>query len=303
MNQPKTSTLLPYILLLLATLFWSGNNIVARVTVQEVPPFSLTFWRVALALLVLTPFALPGVIRQWDVVKEHWKMVTFLGLLGVPIFNLFLNSAVQFTTAVNASLINGATPVLTVLLGWILYREGFGWRTVIGMIVAFAGITVIVVQGDLGVLRAFSFNPGDLLMLPAILSWAFYTLALRHKPKGLDGLPFLMMMMVVSMPVLAVFYALDLTAGRTFTLTTNNAVAIGYIALFPALLAFAFWNRGIAAVGAARGVQLQYLMPVWGALGGVVFLSEPFERYHWFGIALILVGVLLATRRKAAQTA
>lgn len=254
---------LPYVLLLLATLFWSGNNIVARVAVQEVPPFSLTFWRVGIALALLTPFALPGAIRQWHIIKQHWKMITFIGLMGVPTFNLLLNSAVQFTTAVNASLINGGTPALTVLLAWLFFREGFGWRTVVGMMVAFVGITAIVIQGDLGVLRTFAFNPGDLLMLPAIASWAVYTLCLRFKPADLDGLPFLMVMMAVSMPVLAAFYAVDLVGGRTFTLTTDTALSIGYIAVFPALLAFAFWNRGIASVGAARGVQLQYLMPVW----------------------------------------
>lgn len=298
MNKPANSLLVPYVMLLLATVFWSGNNIVARVTVQEVPPFSLTFWRVTIALLVVTPFALPGLIRQWPVVRQNWKIVTFLALLGVPTFNLFLNSAVQFTTAVNASLINGGTPVLTVLLAWIIYREGFGLRTFAGMLIAFAGITAIVVQGDLAVLRHLTFNPGDLLMLPAIGSWALYTLTLRHKPQGLDGLPFLMIMMVISMPLLVAFYALDLGAGRTFTLTTDNAVSIAYIAIFPALIAYAFWNAGIAAVGAARGVQLQYLMPVWGALGGVVFLSEPFEVYHLVGIALIFAGVWLATRRR-----
>ncbi len=298
MNKPANSLLVPYVMLLLATVFWSGNNIVARVTVQEVPPFSLTFWRVTIALLVVTPFALPGLIRQWPVVRQNWKIVTFLALLGVPTFNLFLNSAVQFTTAVNASLINGGTPVLTVLLAWIIYREGFGLRTFAGMLIAFAGITAIVVQGDLAVLRHLSFNPGDLLMLPAIGSWALYTLTLRHKPQGLDGLPFLMIMMVISMPLLVAFYALDLSAGRTFTLTADNAVSIAYIAIFPALIAYAFWNAGIAAVGAARGVQLQYLMPVWGALGGVVFLSEPFEIYHLVGIALIFAGVWLATRRR-----
>ena len=298
MKQTRYATLLPYVLLLLATLFWAGNNIVARVTVQEVPPFSLTFWRVTLALLILTPFALPGVIRQWSVIKRHWKMISFLGLLGVPTFNLFLNSAVQFTTAVNASLINGGTPALTVLLAWLIYREGFGWRMLVGMLVAFGGITAIIIQGDLGALRAFSFNPGDLLMLPAILSWAVYTLSLRHKPTDLGGLPFLMMMMVVSMPVLAAFYAFDLVGGRTFVLSTNNAISIGYIALFPALLAFAFWNRGIATLGAARGAQLQYLMPVWGALGGVLFLTEPFRLHHLVGIVLIFAGVFLATRRR-----
>ena len=134
MTQTRYATLLPYVLLLLATIFWSGNNIVARVTVQEVPPFSLTFWRVTLALLILAPFALPGVFRQWPVIKRHWKMITFLGLMGVPTFNLFLNSAVQFTTAVNASLINGGTPALTVLLAWVIYREGFGWRMLTGML-------------------------------------------------------------------------------------------------------------------------------------------------------------------------
>lgn len=298
MTQERQTVLLPYALLLLATVFWSGNNIVARVTVQEVPPFSLTFWRVAIALLLLAPFALPGVIRQWALIKQHWRMITFLGLMGVPTFNLLLNSAVQYTTAVNASLINGGTPALTVLLAFLLFREGFGWRMVGGMLVAFAGITAIVVQGDLGVLRALSFNPGDLLMLPAIASWAVYTLGLRFKPTDLDGLPFLMVMMVVSMPVLAAFYAVDLVGGRTFTLTLNNAVSIGYIALFPALLAFVFWNRGIAAVGATRGVQLQYLMPVWGALGGVLFLSEPFRLYHLIGIVLIFAGVFLATRKR-----
>jgi len=302
MTRLRDSVFIPYAMLLLATVFWSGNNIVARVAVQEISPFSLTFWRVTIALLALTPFALPGLIRQWPVVRRNWKTVTFLALLGVPTFNLFLNSAVQFTTAVNASLINGATPVLTVLLAFLLYREGFGARRLGGMVIAFAGITAIVIQGDLGVLRTLSFNPGDLLMLPAIGSWALYTLSLRLKPDGLDGLPMLWIMMVISMPVLVAFYAWDLAHGRTFAVDIDVVWQIGYIAIFPALIAYAFWNAGIGALGATRGIQLQYLMPVWGALGGVVFLAEPFEGYHLVGIALIFVGVWLATMTRAPKT-
>ncbi len=301
MTRFKDAAFIPYAMLLLATLFWSGNNIVARVAVQQVSPFSLTFWRVSIALLAVTPFALPGLIRQWPVVRQNWKIVVSLALLGVPTFNLFLTSAVQFTTAVNASLINGGTPVLTVVLAFILFREGFGLRTFVGMIVAFAGITAIVIQGDLAVLQTLSFNPGDLLMLPAISAWALYTLSLRFKPQGLDGLPFLMVMMVISMPLLAAFYAWDLAHGRTFAVTTDIAWQIGYIAIFPALIAYAFWNAGIGAVGATRGIQLQYLMPMWGALGGVVFLSEPFEVYHLVGIALIFAGVWLATSRRVRK--
>ncbi|WP_345544320.1 EamA family transporter, partial [Streptomyces chitinivorans] len=63
--------MLAYIGLVLTPLFWAGNAVIARGTVQHIPPLSMSFWRWIIALAILLPIGLPGVIRHRQVIRQH----------------------------------------------------------------------------------------------------------------------------------------------------------------------------------------------------------------------------------------
>jgi drug/metabolite transporter (DMT)-like permease len=292
----------PYLLLTLTTLFWGANVVVGRaVTGAEMPPVALSFWRWALAAAILLPFAGPSLWRQRDLVFKHWPILLVLSVTGVAIFNTLLYLALTMTTAVNASLIQGFLPALTVLVSWILLRQGTTLRAIAGMAVSMVGVVVVISRGDVAALFGLGANLGDLLMLPAMAAWALYNVLLRFRPTGLDPFAFILLTFLVGLVFVGGAYAIELAAGKTFALNGATGGAIAYVALFPALLAYIFWNRGVQAVGANAASQFHYLMPLWGSLLAVILLGEAFRLFHLAGIVLIFGGVYLATSTRRAN--
>jgi drug/metabolite transporter (DMT)-like permease len=168
----------PYLLLILATLFWSGNMVVGRAIHGEVPPFALAFWRWAIALALTLPFALSHARREWPRLKEEWKAVALLGLLGVGGYNTFAYIALQYTEATNASLLNSFSPVATIALSWAFLGKHLSGVEWLGVLISLSGVTVIVSRGELATLFALTPNVGDLWMLAAVLVWALHTIGL-----------------------------------------------------------------------------------------------------------------------------
>src|SRR5258707_1459692 len=104
----------PYILLALAGLFWSGNHIVGRAIAGIVPPIGISAARWLLPAIVLWPFAKPYLERDWPRIKSHWRLLLFLGVSGGAIFTVGHYVGLQYTTALNGSVLNSLSPVVIV---------------------------------------------------------------------------------------------------------------------------------------------------------------------------------------------
>ena len=218
----------PYLLLALATLFWAGNIVIARAMRADIPPVAMAFWRWSIAFAVVMPFAFRTLVRHRDVLRRSWLLLFLLGGVGVATYNTMCYIALQTTTATNGTLFNSLIPVFIVPIAWLLLRERIRPLQGFGVAISLAGVVVIVARGDLGNLRDLSFNAGDLWLLGAMVLWAFYTVALRFKPPELGTLPFLAAIILFGLPVLAVFYAIELASGVRFELTAANAVTLAY---------------------------------------------------------------------------
>lgn len=218
-------------------------------------------------------------------------------MLGVGIYNTLLYTALNSTTAVNAALLDSFSPAVTVFLTWLVAQEAIRGRTALGMFISLAGLLVVVTRGDLAVLAGFRFNAGDLLMIPAVVAWSLYTALLRLKPREFDGLALVLLTFLIGLVVVGAAYLWELSTGAGFVLTTEAAAALAYVGTLPSLAAYIFWNAGVLALGANRGVQFYNLVPVWGALLAVLLIGEDFRPYHVASMALILAGVWLATAR------
>lgn len=290
----------PWLLLVLATLFWGLNTVIGRMVVGDIPPVAMSFWRWTIATLILAPFALPILIRQRALVWAHWPILVLLSVLGVGVYNTVLYISLNSTTAVNAALLNGFSPVATVFFTWLAVREPIRWRTAAGMLVSLIGLVIVVTRGDWQVIAQFGFNRGDLLMIPAVLSWSLYTALLRFKPPELNGFAFILLTFLVGLVVVGAAYAVELSTGADFVLTTGNLAALLYVGTLPSLVSYMFWNAGVLALGANRGVQFYNLVPVWGTLLAVLLIGEAFRLHHLAGMVLIIAGVWLATARPAS---
>ena len=289
----------PYLLLVLTMLFWSGNFVLGRAVHEAFSPIALSFWRWTVALLILLPFVLPRLRAQWPLLRRHWKSLTLLSILGVVNSNTFAYTGLQYTTATNAVIMISTTPVIIVALSFLLLRLTItGWQA-LGIGVSLLGVLVIVVRGDLQTLFKQQLNSGDIWIMAAVLSWALYSVCLKWCPTGLPTLEFLVILMAIGVVVLTPLYAWDITV-RSHTLAINAVTlgSIAYVALFPSILAYLFWNQAVAELGANRAGQFLHLMPVFGALEATLLLGERLHAFHFGGIGLIALGIYLATVRR-----
>lgn len=136
----KKSFATPYVLL--TVLFWSDNMVIGRGLREAVPPLTLAFWRWTIAFLLVLPFALPHLRRQWPLLRAHWRAPLMLGLLGVGGYNTFAHIALQYTAATSATLIKSFTPLATIALAFAFLGERPAWVHLAGISLVFAGITV-----------------------------------------------------------------------------------------------------------------------------------------------------------------
>jgi drug/metabolite transporter (DMT)-like permease len=193
---------------------------------------------------------------------------------------------------------HGGTPIAIVVLSVVILHEKITRGEIVGIVLALAGVMTIVLKGDPSRLLQIDFNTGDILVLMSMFSWALYTVLLKWLPDGVGGSAFIFTLMALAVVMLAPLYGWDLVAGRRFVPNLENVALILYTALFSSVLAYLFWNRGVAAVGAKAAGFTNYLIPVVGLVGSLTILGEETHPHHIFAIVLIFSGLYLATRSR-----
>jgi drug/metabolite transporter (DMT)-like permease len=286
---------MPYLLLTLSALFWSGNFVLSRGMHAEIPPVSLAFWRWAIALLIIAPFGLRRVYEQRELLKRHGRFMFFQGLLGVTGFNTLIYIAMQSTTAINAVLVNSCIPVIIVIISWLIYKERLSIKQSVGVFISLSGVLLIIAKGDVAALQQFSFNQGDLLVLAAAVVWAFYSANLRNYPEGLHPIAYQTGIMMMGLIFLIPCYLVELQTGKHMLLNISTILTIGYVALFASVLAFICWTRAIREVGANRAGPFIHLMPVFSTILAIIFLDEYLLVYHVKGMILVFSGIFITT--------
>lgn len=289
---------LPYLLLTLTTLFWSGNFIVARAVHLDVPPMGLVFWRWFGALIVTLPFAWRHIKADWPTIRRHWRIILALAAVGVASFNTLVYLGLQNTTALNAVLLQSAIPILIFIFAYVIFRDRVRPVQALGIVLSLAGIATIVARGDVATIHDLAFNRGDLLVFAAVVLWAVYSVLLRKRP-AVHPLSFLTLTIAISVILLLPLYIWEHLSGRIMHFDHTTVLAVGYVAIFPSVLAYLFYNRGVDLIGANRAGTFIHLMPLFGSIMAILFLGETFHAYHAAGIALILGGLTLAARSRA----
>lgn len=296
----RIRTLLPYILLTLTMLFWSGNWVIGRAVHETIPPVGLNFWRWVVAVSVLTPFGWQAMRGKWHIARRHWRLLFMLGLTGAALFQTMVYLGLQFTTAINGLLLNSTAPISMIIVSWLMLREGVTGRQWLGVSVSFVGVIVILTRGEPTLLLDLRLNTGDLILLAAMPLWAVYSALLRRRPAEIGDVALVWLIGLSTLGPLSLFYIAEIMiTGRQVPLNWTTVAVFLYIGTFASVLALLFWNKAVAMVGPNKSGFFIHLLPAFGTVMAVVFLGESVHLFQLAGIGLIFVGIYLSASSRA----
>lgn len=304
MNDPAprsaTSWLMnrPYLLLSLSSLLWAGNVVLGRFIAADFPPMALSFLRWGFACLIVLPFAWPHLKAEWPVIRKHLPILTLLTLTGLAGYNAIAYLGLRYTEALNALLIQSSGPLIVALWSLVLLGIRLTWPQTIGIGISLLGVLTILTRGDPAALTSIHLNKGDLIFTFALVIFGLYSVLAVNRP-AIHPLAFMGFTSGYATVLLIPAVIVEAASGLRPSLTLNNALTLAYVAIFPSILAYLFFNRGVELIGANRAAPFFHLIPVFGSVLAIAFLGERPHLFHVTGYALVLTGVAIAARKSA----
>ncbi|UXH80457.1 DMT family transporter [Roseateles amylovorans] len=294
------------LMLVLPPLLWAGNAVVGRSISGLMPPLLLNAMRWTLAFVLLLPLA-RALLQDLAPWRERWGYFALTGLLGMGCYNALQYQALHSSTALNVTLIAASLPVWMLAIGALLYRIWPTRRQLAGALLSLAGVGLVISRGHPDRLAQVQFVQGDLLMLLAVLSWAFYSWLLARPPAHMQGsrrppwdwASLLMAQMLFGLVFSWGSAGLEQLAGpATVHWGWPLAMALVYVAVGPSLIAYRCWGIGVAQAGPTLAAFFGNLTPVFAALMSAALLGEWPQWFHGAAFGLIAAGIAVSAQRR-----
>src|SRR4026208_526279 len=172
MTPSEKNTFVGISLAVLAVIIWSGNFIIARGVIKQIPPVSLAFYRWLSASIIIFPFAVKKFRAEWKFVKQSSHYLFWASLSGITLFNTFVYIGAHYTTAINLALIGTTTsPIIAIVLASVFLKEKIGSLKIAGMALCISGVVFLLSRGSIQNLLSFHFTKGDGWILLAAFSF------------------------------------------------------------------------------------------------------------------------------------
>lgn len=284
-----------YALMTLTTFFWSGAFIAAKLGIYALSPAILTFLRMGIAAVLLLVFLR---IRQpvaWRLARSEIRAVLGTAIVGMIGYHMFFFTAMAYTTASKASMINGINPLLTALLAAAFAGEVLTPKKMAMLLLALAGVVYIVAEGDPAALLTLSFNAGDLLMLCGAILWSVYSLLVKKAIPSMGPLKLTAWTCAAAALLMTPWALRDFAVTDALHAGSGPYLAVLYMAVFPTVLGYTIQQMSIGRIGPSRTALFINLVPVISTILAVLFLKESLQAYHFIGAAMILTAVFVYT--------
>ena len=289
---------LAYTLLVLASLCWSGNFIVGKfATLFEIPPLTLNTFRWISVWLILIPFTFKEIYKNLAYIKKNLLAIAFMGVITISTFNSVVYFALNYTQVINAVLVLAIIPAVTIVLSALMKVEKSNIFQIFGLILSIICVGSIISNGDVQRIVSLSFNNGDLWMLVCVLSWALYSTLLKKNKFKLSQFSLIQIMVSVGVIFLIPQYFYEQSIGLELNFNKAFFLILFYVVVFPAIVAYYCWQKGIEIIGPNRATMFIQLMPLFSAVMAIIIFKEKFELYHFVGATFIVSGIYLSNKK------
>ncbi len=294
---PTSSRSLAYAALVCTTALWGSNGVVSRALMDTIPPLLMASARWSVVLVVLLPFVWPERRAIAASLRQDWKILLSLTLLGSAPQTALVYTGLSASTAIHLGLLNSTVPVLIILISWGWYARRPRRLEIVGLALSLGGVLLILAHGNLISLLHLEFNHGDLLMLGAMLIWALYTLRLKDRPQSLSVFAFVFALSLIGELLTLPLAAFQWVRAGPIHLGTRELLGLLYIGALATLVSTVLFSYGVERVGAVRAGILIHLMAVFSSLFAAMFIGERLFPYHAVGFVLVAGGAILGCLR------
>ena len=281
------------VLVNIATLSWATNAVLGRWLREDIGPLTLTALRFAAAAAFFGMLLRGKSSEERRYGKERWWILA-MGLAGVVCFSPLIYQGLRYSTAVNCSLIQGFSPLITALIAGLIIQEPVTRRQMVGAVLGLIGVAGLISRGSPAFLLQLQFNSGDLMLLAAAVIWAFYSVFGRRVMRDRSPVAAVALSSFLGLPLLAAAALFELQY-IPLNLRIETIAAIAHICVVPTIIGYWAWNRAVGTLGAGGAMVFYNTLPLYGVIMGAAFLKEPLGGVHLIFGGLILGGGLWAT--------
>jgi drug/metabolite transporter (DMT)-like permease len=281
---------------IIAALQFGTAYVAAKFALKGLPPFTAAASRFVLATIFLWGI----LILQGGPPKprrEDWKAIALAGLFQTTLYFALQYTGLGYTSASNTALIVNTRPIFVALLSTFLLGEVLGWRKVSGILVAFAGVALLITGGSLNNLSLSGTHLfGDALILLNAISGAIGLIYNKQVLKHLPVLPTAVYATTIGTLGLIPLAGYEI-ATRGFpqgSLTSLGAVV--YMSIFCSTIPYLFWYTALSRLEASQTAVFLFFVPIVSVVFSFLILREPLTIYLVIGAVLVLSGAYLTSR-------
>ncbi len=271
----------------------------AKYTTLDLEPLTTSFLRYVVAFIFLILLLFRHKLKSLQAAKKDFFLFFLLGLTGIVGYHYFFFLSLKFTEVANTAIINATSPVVTAIAAALFLGERLGKWNYAGGILAFAGVILLLTQGDVDRLINFSFNQGDLLMLLSVISWVIYSLIIKRLIVKYSG--YTLTFYATMFGVITLFF-LSMTEQplqQLQTISTASIWSILYMGVIASGLGYLLYNLSIQKLGPTKTSSTVYsLVPILVSILAFVFFGDPITQIMVFSILAIITGLLFVMKKK-----
>lgn len=283
---------------LIAVFLWSLNAIVSKAAATAIDPAAISFYRWALALVVMTPFVFRSVLKNKQIVMKHWWQLAILGALGMMIYQSLAYYAAHSVSATFMGIMNSLIPLLTVIISIFVLRIIPTVGIVVGAALSLSGLVWLVSQGNPSSLLTHGLGTGELLMIIASAAYALYGVLTKRWGIKLSSWDSLYIQIFFGVILLIPSFVL----ADDVSLNSHNIGLVLFAGIAASIIAPAMWIQGVMRLGANTTSIFMNLAPVFTAIIAIFALGEELKSYHLIGGGVVLLGVMLAQQLRTPLT-
>lgn len=288
-------------LIAVAATLWGSIGVVVALLFQQIPsdPLVIGALRLVIAVPVLWLWH-RRVTGQWCIhmPRTHWAIAAIGGVAFASYQVTYFAAIPRIGVAMGVILNICSAPLFTLVLGWLVLGERSTWRQLGAMVVAIAGV-VLVVAANNAVTPVL--NVGAIYAVGAGLCYSSMAVASRRIAHAYAPATLLTAMFGVAALILLVGV---LGLERRIALPTSAWYGVVYLALIPTALSYVLYVRGLQHASATTATTLTLLEPLTSTVCAVMLLAEPLVGWAWLGLALAVVSLWVYARPVApASTA
>lgn len=292
------------LLLVLLFVIWSNSFTAIKYLRGVLSPTDLVLARYfpAAVFCLICLLAVPALRRESVAVLRRAPLrLVAMGLTGIAGYNCFLNIGQSEVKPGAAALITTLSPLFTLLGAIIFLRERVPLRRVLGIVIALAGLYVVVRWGRVGLGRVTGGPRAELryVLITALapLCWSIYTIIGKNLLLKTSAVTVTYLTVIIgTLPFLGATGRVFVHAAASFT--ALHWIALAHLTVLCTLVGFWIWFAALKSLPTTLVASFVYLNPVFAALFGSLFFGEEITRFFLLGSAVVLLGLYLAQSNK-----